>query len=418
MTILRCLYLMVLLYSAPSIGLDLDNQLSLIREVYNLTPKSCDSGNAKTNHEKRLRQAGELLFNSKSLSGNRDTSCTTCHIDSHESSDGLPMSVGVGGVGEGTDRMVEGHGAMVQRNAFSLKGRADKHFTAYFWDGKAQSQGEKFITQFGDYLPKGFESLLAVASILPLMERDEFIGQHKLLADNDIENTVEDRLYFDRYIAVEKAIQRRLADPTDKEDRELREKLSQMDYDIADVDLVNIGNALAAFIQKGFPCTSSSWDSYLAGDKDSISYEQKRGAVIFYGKGRCASCHSGNFNTDFKFHSIGTPQGFFGPHTRHRDVGRASVTHRNEDLYQFRTPPLNDVARTPPYGHSGAFKTLQEAVEHHINPVEFYISNPDFYKADYYILGKIIGSRSSLLSHIDIYTEKEIGYLVEFLKSL
>ena len=35
-----------------------------------------------------------------------------------------------------------------------------------------------------------------------------------------------------------------------------------------------------------------------------LSEEEISGAELFYGKGKCASCHSGSYFTDFKFYSI------------------------------------------------------------------------------------------------------------------
>jgi cytochrome c peroxidase len=39
-----------------------------------------------------------------------------------------------------------------------------------------------------------------------------------------------------------------------------------------------------------------------------------------------------------------------------------------DDIYRFRTPPLRNVELTSPYGHNGAFKTLEGIISHHLNP--------------------------------------------------
>ena len=39
-----------------------------------------------------------------------------------------------------------------------------------------------------------------------------------------------------------------------------------------------------------------------------------------------------------------------------------------EDLYAFRTPTLLNVEVTGPYGHDGAYDTLEGIVRHHLNP--------------------------------------------------
>ena len=38
-------------------------------------------------------------------------------------------------------------------------------------------------------------------------------------------------------------------------------------------------------------------------------------------------------------------------------------------MYAFRTPPLRNVALTAPYGHAGAYNTLEDVVRHHLDPV-------------------------------------------------
>ena len=39
-----------------------------------------------------------------------------------------------------------------------------------------------------------------------------------------------------------------------------------------------------------------------------------------------------------------------------------------EDAYRFRTPSLRNVALTAPYGHNGAYPTLEGIIRHHLDP--------------------------------------------------
>jgi cytochrome c peroxidase len=94
---------------------------------------------------------------------------------------------------------------------------------------------------------------------------------------------------------------------------------------------------------------------------------------IFYSprKGNCASCHAGIFQTDHSFRAIAMPQ--VGPGkgdgADYEDFGRERVTGRISDRYRFRVPSLRNVALTAPYGHSGAYDTLEAVVRHHLDPV-------------------------------------------------
>lgn len=54
---------------------------------------------------------------------------------------------------------------------------------------------------------------------------------------------------------------------------------------------------------------------------------------------------------------------------RLEDEGRFRVTFESADMFRFRTPSLRNVALTGPWGHSGAFDTLDGMVRHHLDAV-------------------------------------------------
>lgn len=81
---------------------------------------------------------------------------------------------------------------------------------------------------------------------------------------------------------------------------------------------------------------------------------------LFFGEANCSNCHSGPTFTDQKFHNVGA-----GIDGRERDLGRATVTHRAEDRYAFKTPTLREVAHTSPYMHDGSFSSLEQVVQHY-----------------------------------------------------
>ncbi|WP_295439050.1 hypothetical protein [uncultured Thiodictyon sp.] len=51
------------------------------------------------------------------------------------------------------------------------------------------------------------------------------------------------------------------------------------------------------------------------------------------------------------------------------DRGRGRETGEAADNYRFRTPSLRNTALTGPWGHDGAYNTLEAVVRHHLNPV-------------------------------------------------
>ena len=157
-----------------------------------------------------------------------------------------------------------------------------------------------------------------------------------------------------------------------------------------------------------------------------------RGMELFYGDAGCSSCHSGRFQTDHDFHAIAIPQ--IGPgkgarfESHARDTARMRVTGRIEDAYAFRTPTLRNIEHTAPYGHSGAYATLEGIVRHHLNPVESLknydstqIVMPGFEAYDLRIISDpveldLIAEANSLMP-VDL-SDNQVADIIMFLKAL
>ncbi len=124
-------------------------------------------------------------------------------------------------------------------------------------------------------------------------------------------------------------------------------------------------------------------DRFARGDLRAMTEQQKRGALVFFGEGRCSQCHavSGESNemfSDFKMHVIGVPQiapafgigkgnvQFDGP-GQDEDFGLEQVTGNPADRYKFRSSPLRNAALQPAFFHNGAMTRIQDAIRHHLN---------------------------------------------------
>ena len=145
---------------------------------------------------------------------------------------------------------------------------------------------------------------------------------------------------------------------------------------VADITYVHAANAIAAFEATAWRFDDSPFDRHLRGDRRAMSPSARRGMRVFHGEAKCARCHSGRFQTDQSFHAIAMPQ--IGPGKGDNldgyadgrdDFGRERVTGRTRDRFKFRTPTLRNVALTAPYGHTGAYNTLEAVVRHHLDPV-------------------------------------------------
>lgn len=130
---------------------------------------------------------------------------------------------------------------------------------------------------------------------------------------------------------------------------------------------------MAAFEVSAWRADDSPFDRYLRGDHQALSSSALLGMKLFDGRAGCAGCHSGAFQTDHEFHAIAMPQ--IGPgkgdgEDGREDFGRERVSGLVWDRYRFRTPSLRNVALTGPWGHGGAFNSLEAVVLHHLSPEE------------------------------------------------
>ncbi len=312
---------------------------------------------------------GHQLFYDPILSGNQNVSCAHCHHPDLGTGDGLSLGIGEGGVGLGPKR-TPGTGdsrirKRIPRNASALWNLGARDLHVLFHDGRLSTSplyGNGFNSPAEEWLPAGLNSLLAAQALFPLTAQFEMAGNP---GENEVTGAVHDRI--DKGWPI-------LAKRVRTQARYGAEFVDAFAHVTTpeDVTIVEIANALAAFMALEWRSTDSPFDRYLAGDAEALDARQSAGMALFYGKANCASCHSGPLLSDQKFHALGLPS--FGPgRTRRfdpyaRDVGLMGETDRLEDAYRFRTPMLRNVALTAPYGHNGAYPTLEGIIRHHLDP--------------------------------------------------
>ncbi len=113
---------------------------------------------------------------------------------------------------------------------------------------------------------------------------------------------------------------------------------------------------------------------------------EKRGALVFFGEGKCVTCHatkgkSNEMFSDFENHVAGIPQlaPFFGVGTsnmiydgpgENEDFGAQQISGDPADKYKFRTAPLRNIALSPAFFHNGAFARMEDAIRFHLDPTQ------------------------------------------------
>ncbi|UWR47182.1 cytochrome-c peroxidase [Phaeobacter inhibens] len=319
-------------------------------------------------------ELGRLLFYDPILSGNRNISCASCHHPRFGTGDGVSLSLGEGASRLGPKRQADPENLPEQRiprNAPALWNLGARGMDVMFHDGRLEADpayGSGIRTPLEGDMVAGFDSALSAQAMFPVLSADEMAGHY---GENEVSRAV--RLgQLSHPGGAWDLIAGRVADIP-----EYRQRFDRVLGQGAPIQFTDIGNMLAAFIRFEWRADDSPFDrAQMQGEP--LLPAAARGQEAFYGAAGCSQCHSGWLQTDNGFHAIAMPQ--LGPgkaarfEAHARDEGRLRVTGNADDAYRFRTPSLRNVALTAPYGHSGAYATLEAVVRHHLNPLDALMS--------------------------------------------
>jgi cytochrome c peroxidase len=163
-------------------------------------------------------------------------------------------------------------------------------------------------------------------------------------------------------------------------------------FDDEETTLVNVGKALAAFLETlvtGRTPFDDYRDALERGDRRAAAQyppAARRGLRIFVGSGGCDRCHRGPNFSDGEFHATGfssrrndsgRDEGIrewkgsrFNLRSKYNDAGPPTMStplvREGEDgRGAFRTPSLRNVAVTAPYMHDGSVETLHDVIRQH-----------------------------------------------------
>jgi len=249
-------------------------------------------------------ELGRLLFYDPLLSGDRQVACATCHSELWGLSDGLALSVGIGGEGPvGPGRSGPN---VTSRNASTLWNVALRD--SLFWDGRSDSLEDQALQPIENSVEMG---------------RD--IGE--LIADLRASEGYRELFY------------------------------EAFGDDDEPIDANNLARALAAF-QRTFVSQLSPYDRYVAGDAGALRPEAVDGMFLFAEAG-CADCHVPPLFEGEAFY----PRGIGSVD----DEGHEQVSGDSSDHGAFRVPTLRNLRETGPYFHDGSVDSLDDAVSHELS---------------------------------------------------
>ncbi|UZR96511.1 cytochrome-c peroxidase [Chondrinema litorale] len=339
---------------------ELEQTLKLVAEngevSYFKLPTSTDLDNIPQDPKNPLTEEkvalGKLLYHETGLAlnaitdgGKRTYSCASCHHAQAGFQAGIRQGIGDGGIGFG----IAGEGRSQNNNVNaeqidvqpvrSPSTLNSAYQVAQLWNGQFGAVGpnEDTEAQWTEGTPK-FANHLGFEGV----ETQAIAGfdVHRLGVDTSLIMDTDYKAMFDEAFP-----------EVDKNKRYGKEQ---------------IGLAMAAY-ERTLLANEAPWQRYLNGEQSALTQEQKLGAILFFGKANCVSCHNGPALNSMEFYALGMGDltgdnvfRFTVDDPAHK--GRASFTGNSEDDYKFKVPQLYNLKDSPFYGHGGTFNTVKEVV--------------------------------------------------------
>jgi cytochrome c peroxidase len=370
-------------FNDSSSSSSLDNDLAGAIESQGLTGDASANRTLPAVTDPKFRLGMDLFF-TKALGGDQDSACVTCHHPALGGGDKLSLPIGVHSdnpdlLGPGRS-LGGGFNPNVPRNAPTTFNIAlwDE---VLFHDGRVEAldkqPGQSGAvggirtpdTGFGLADPAAGANLMTAQARFPVTSAEEMRG-FVFEAGNDnaaVRSHLAERL---------SGVVAELADPdTDNSGVNDWQERFETVYGAGTplITFDRVTDAIASY-EASQVFVENPWKAYVQGDEDALTETQKEGALLFFsavedGGAGCASCHSGDFFSDEKFHNTAMVQ--IGPGKGDGDgtddFGRFRETGETSDRYAFRTPTLLNVEHTGPYGHAGAYDSLEGVIRHHLN---------------------------------------------------
>ncbi|MBQ4819831.1 cytochrome c peroxidase [Aquimarina sp. MMG016] len=295
---------------------------------------------------------GQLLLHETATGGNPKLdnmkatySCASCHQAAAGFSSGLRQGIGECGIGfglKGEKRIIDNQVPVDSVDIQPLRSPTILN-VAYqdvmLWNGQFGGTGTNSGTEANwDNIPENFEGFQGI-------EVQAIKGQnvHRLLIDESFVNTYGYKTLFDQAYSNLPEAER---------------------YTTKTAAL-----AIAAY-ERTLLANKSPWQEWLRGNNEVLSDSEKKGAIAFFGKGKCYECHTGPALNDKNFYAFG--MGDFDNSNgatvlasvdfENIKKGRGSFTKKAEDDYKFKTPTLYNIVDNGFYGHGSTFNSIKDVV--------------------------------------------------------
>ena len=127
----------------------------------------------------------------------------------------------------------------------------------------------------------------------------------------------------------------------------------------------NAGLAIAAY-ERTLLANEAPFQLWLKGDRNAMTENVKKGALLFFGKAQCFSCHNGPSLGSMEFSAIGINDlagaDIMGSVDDATKKGRGGFTLNPEDDYKFKVPQLYSIVYNGSYGHGASFNSIADII--------------------------------------------------------
>ncbi len=169
---------------------------------------------------------------------------------------------------------------------------------------------------------------------------------------------------------------------------------------------LNAGLAIAAYERTVLP-NQAPFQNWLRGDVNAMSANETKGAMLFFGKANCYSCHSGPGLNGMEFYALGMKDlegdDVINGVDEATKKGRGGFTGNLEDDYKFKTPQLYNLKDVSFFGHGGSIETIKDVITYKNDAVKENSNVP-----------------SELISPLFVplnLSEVEVNYITSFLET-
>jgi cytochrome c peroxidase len=355
---------------------------------------------------------GQRLFHDARLSADGSVSCATCHPAEGHFADGRQLARGL---------------QQMTRHAPALWNVAYNRW--FFWDGRADSLWSQALSPLEDPREHGTTRRAVVA----LLREDPDLRAEYERVFGPLPDVAGPAGAAGESGAAEATVTSGASGASGASDgdgaapADVPEAVTRV--------FVNAGKAIAAY-ERRLLSRRAPFDVFVEGLREddpeklaALSASAQRGLRLFVGRASCRLCHSGPELTDKEFHStrvvplredlrkdpgrlegialvLDSPFNGRSPWSDDPQAGAEKLAYLRavpDNIGQFKTPTLRNVALTAPYMHQGQTATLRDALRHYSTFERTYDPNPGHFE------------RMLVPLHL---SEQELDDLLAFLESL